>query len=119
MIEIPKALIQLKAETNNQNWAKIRRCLARFLNCQRNLAVLPKELKEQCSRLIAREYLDIIDRMDLVESEDQKMSKNDMISFTKNCIVTFRHMGYHKEYATYVTDDGTPQKKMNKKYPNL
>lgn len=119
MTEIPKALIQLKAETNNQNWAKIRRHLARFLDCLRNLAILPNGLKEQCSQLIAREYLNIVDRMVLSESEDQKMSKKDMISFTKNCIVTFRYTGYSKDYATYVTDDGTPQKKMNKKYPNL
>lgn len=118
MIEIPKALVQLKAESGKKNWSKIRKYLARFLEIQRQLQVLPNGLQKHCIRLIAEEYIQGVDNITFYE-EGQLMSNDNLLSFTRNCIVTFRHMGYSKDYMTYVTDDGTPQKKLNKKYPNL
>lgn len=118
MIEIPKALIQLKAESGEKNWSKIRKYLARFLDIQRQLMVLTPQMQSYVIRLISKVYIAGVEQI-VFYDEGQKMSKNDLISFTRNCIVTFRHLGYHKELFTYVTDDGTPQKKMNKKYPQF
>jgi hypothetical protein len=117
MTDIPKALRQLKEESGKENWAKIRKHLARFCEIQRQIELGCPKISKGLTMLVSKEYINGVDKIYFEGNE--KMDLKSLISFTRNCIVTIRHLGYNKDLVTFITDDGTPQKKMNKKYPNL
>lgn len=109
MNEIPKALIVLKENLNQQDWNKLRKILGEFLD-------LKRELNNSNLKLKTLQFLNKALYDQFISRDYSKFSYQ---SYIFNVLRTLHKIEYDSKIMCFIHDAYSRGKSGNKKYPNL